>query len=611
MNKIKTIKLICLIICAMTSISLKARKIEIIVTASDDRTARIWNLRGECLAILQGHRSKIQSVAVDPTGNFIVTGSADGTAKLWNLYGNCLVTLRIYQADDPYLRDPPNLQVAFSNSGNQIITAIAGGGCRVQIWDLNGNCLETHSSANSGFSNLFDINPCKNLILGKGRSEAPPIIWNFNSKEVLPSLQIRSNDYHFENGSFNTTGDRIVGSFMSSRSCNYKILIWDLNGDCLVNLEHSPESHPSYRAERISYVTFSPTDDKIIISFKLVTDIHNDYSVGKILIYDLQHHRYSLSFGLSHGVNSAVFNYTGNLIVTTYGRKAKILNLKGSCIATLQGHTSNVNYAVFSPCLVDFLDDDSPPTQQMATQTQQIATKTTQTEFPADHLTPPLLCPPNTPMHQYETAPDLAKHLFNLIKIEFLNAATEGNDQFIQEYANNEELLTARNFKGQPALHLATKSGHPTVVETLLNQKASPNLTDKDGNTPLHLVAGQQTDTMFDTVNILLKNGALITNKNEKGQTPLDIAKECNNDLIKDILLDWQFKTTEPARKEEQEATCCICLEPFRNNFVIGNSADPNNPCGHRIHEKCSKQLHSCPICLKNLNQKNPWIKIY
>jgi len=63
-----------------------------IVTASDDCTAKLWNLDGTCLATLQGHTSYVCSAVFNSTGDYIVTTSWDGTAKLWNLLGNCLVT---------------------------------------------------------------------------------------------------------------------------------------------------------------------------------------------------------------------------------------------------------------------------------------------------------------------------------------------------------------------------------------------------------------------------------------------------------------------------------------------------------------------------------------
>ena len=57
-----------------------------IVTGSDDKTAKIWNVAdGSLIATLSGHTAEITSVAISSDGSKVVTGSKDGTAKIWNM----------------------------------------------------------------------------------------------------------------------------------------------------------------------------------------------------------------------------------------------------------------------------------------------------------------------------------------------------------------------------------------------------------------------------------------------------------------------------------------------------------------------------------------------
>src|SRR5262249_14592478 len=52
-----------------------------IVTASDDKTARIWNaVTGQEIATLRAHDLRVQSAAFSPDGSRIVTASWDATA---------------------------------------------------------------------------------------------------------------------------------------------------------------------------------------------------------------------------------------------------------------------------------------------------------------------------------------------------------------------------------------------------------------------------------------------------------------------------------------------------------------------------------------------------
>ncbi|MGH9939276.1 MAG: WD40 repeat domain-containing protein, partial [Blastocatellia bacterium] len=55
-----------------------------IVTASADRTARVWNAStAQLVAELKGHSAYVWSAAYSPDGKFIVTASGDQTARIY------------------------------------------------------------------------------------------------------------------------------------------------------------------------------------------------------------------------------------------------------------------------------------------------------------------------------------------------------------------------------------------------------------------------------------------------------------------------------------------------------------------------------------------------
>ena len=56
-----------------------------IVTASEDKTARVWDASdGKPLAVLAGHTNYVWSAAYSPDGKRIVTASDDKTARVWD-----------------------------------------------------------------------------------------------------------------------------------------------------------------------------------------------------------------------------------------------------------------------------------------------------------------------------------------------------------------------------------------------------------------------------------------------------------------------------------------------------------------------------------------------
>jgi WD40 repeat protein len=56
-----------------------------VVTASEDRTAKVWDARSGALVLtLKGHTGPIKSASFSGDGSRIVTASGDGTAKIWD-----------------------------------------------------------------------------------------------------------------------------------------------------------------------------------------------------------------------------------------------------------------------------------------------------------------------------------------------------------------------------------------------------------------------------------------------------------------------------------------------------------------------------------------------
>ena len=66
-----------------------------VLTASHDKTAKIWNAStGECTQTLSGHSRALRSAVFSGDGSSVLTASVDGTAKIWNASsGECTQTL--------------------------------------------------------------------------------------------------------------------------------------------------------------------------------------------------------------------------------------------------------------------------------------------------------------------------------------------------------------------------------------------------------------------------------------------------------------------------------------------------------------------------------------
>jgi TPR repeat protein len=100
-----------------------------VATASDDKTARVWDAAsGRQLMILRGHANRVWSAAFSRDGQRILTASADKTARIWDA-----VTGR----EDMLLSGHADLvaSAVFSPDGQRVLTASADRTAR--IWDAS------------------------------------------------------------------------------------------------------------------------------------------------------------------------------------------------------------------------------------------------------------------------------------------------------------------------------------------------------------------------------------------------------------------------------------------------------------------------------------------
>lgn len=97
------------------------------ITASDDRTARIWNVtESRVIKVLEGHTKGVTGACFSPDGRLVVTASRDGTVQIRDAQsGQLLRTLKYNGADVT--------SVSFSRDGKQIVTASRDN--IVRIWD--------------------------------------------------------------------------------------------------------------------------------------------------------------------------------------------------------------------------------------------------------------------------------------------------------------------------------------------------------------------------------------------------------------------------------------------------------------------------------------------
>lgn len=98
------------------------------VTASFDKTARIWDVRnGASLLELRGHRDIVNSAVFSPNGKFVVTTSNDKTVRAWDVSTGLEINRRSFEASSNCAR--------FLSGGKQI--AVGFDDSIIRVFDTN------------------------------------------------------------------------------------------------------------------------------------------------------------------------------------------------------------------------------------------------------------------------------------------------------------------------------------------------------------------------------------------------------------------------------------------------------------------------------------------
>lgn len=311
-----------------------------IVTASSDKTARVWSaMSGRLLLVLSGHGDVVASAVFSPDGRHIVTASSDKTARVWNAdNGRIDATLEGHTG--------AVWHTAFSPDGKRIVTT--GEDHSARVWDRDTGRLITTLEGHADRIQCGEFSPDGQRILTAGE-DGTARIWKSADGTLLAILAGQGlpppKNYHqmpivdlmlaekastIRDARFSKDGRRVV-----TASDDHTARIWDAgNGRLLAKLE----GHTGV----VGQAEFSPDGDHVITAGWDGSAILWDAGHGRIL-NKLQGH--------SASVLSATFSPDGNSILTASAdHTARVWNARnGRLLARLIGHNQVVHHAVFSP----------------------------------------------------------------------------------------------------------------------------------------------------------------------------------------------------------------------------------------------------------------------
>src|SRR5262249_30243379 len=153
-----------------------------IVTASKDRTARIWDATtGKAIVLLRGHENSVNAAAFSPDGTRIVTAAEDKTAPIWDAKSGKNIA-------PPLRGDFVVVSASSSPDGSRIVTSDAAA---IMIW--NATAWEQIGRWPGALHSAAFSPDGSRIVAATDGKEVD--IWDAASREEIKVLRAREDDF--------------------------------------------------------------------------------------------------------------------------------------------------------------------------------------------------------------------------------------------------------------------------------------------------------------------------------------------------------------------------------------------------------------------------------
>ncbi len=291
-----------------------------VVTASDDKTARLWDASGKQIAVLQGHTATVWSAAFSPDGTRIVTASSDGTARLWDgATGNPIAVLT------GHTDVVSSASFSSDQSGSLIVTASDDHTARV--WDGHSGGPVAVLTGHGGVVTSAQFSPDGTRVV-TASTDKTARVWDAHSGAAILTLSGHANWVSV--ATFSPHGERIA-----TASWDNTARLWDANSGALI-AELKDHDGPVMAA------AFSPDGTRLVTaSTDSTARLWNGATGAAIDVFK----------GHTNWVTSATFSPDGREVLTASNDDtARIWAVEnGANVGVLLEQNDMDNSAAFSP----------------------------------------------------------------------------------------------------------------------------------------------------------------------------------------------------------------------------------------------------------------------
>jgi WD40 repeat protein len=282
----------------------------LIASAQENGTIRLWNLEGKELKAWQADPQRVWDVAFSPDRDLLASAGQSGTISLWDLQGN---KIRSWQAHKGQMRD-----VSFSPNGRIIATAGGEDGI-LNLWNLQGDKLASWP-AHKQMLKSVSFSPDGQLIATSGLDRTVRI-WDF-SGQLIEEFPVHAWKVVFSPD----------GKLIASAGDDGFIHLWNEKYQQIGLLRGDNQ--------RLWNVTFSPDSQTIASAGE----------DGSPKIWDVRGQKLREFSGHTGPARRVSFSPDGKILASSGDDgTTRLWSLEAKELANWQGDRNSVNALVFSP----------------------------------------------------------------------------------------------------------------------------------------------------------------------------------------------------------------------------------------------------------------------
>ena len=282
---------------------------KVLASGSQDGSIKLWSRNGKLLRKIKGHRGAVNSVNFSPDDKTIASGGVDGTIKLWNLQGEQLAAIQGDQGE------------IYSVSYGKVL-ASAGEDKTVKLWNAKGKQLAILKGHKDRVLSV-SVSPDGKTI-ATASSDRTVKVWSIDGKEIGT---LRGHKSPVVSVNFSVDGKTIA-----SGSSDGEIKLWSHYGREITTLK----GHGDW----VNSLNFS--NDGLTLA--------SGSADNTIKLWSLQEQKLPTLRGHTSYITAISLSKDSEKIATgSYDNTVKIWSREGEELATLKGHQRGISSLSFSP----------------------------------------------------------------------------------------------------------------------------------------------------------------------------------------------------------------------------------------------------------------------